>query len=286
MISVVIPAYNEEAVIERGLRALTSGAADGELEIIVVCNNTTDRTAELARAVDPSVRVIETPTPGKANALNLGDEAAGGFPRFYVDADVVMDLATLRRVAQELESGNVLAAAPEPRFDVTGASYPVKAFYRVWRSIPYFDDTMIGTGVYAVNEAGRARFDRFPEIIADDAFVRLSFSPDERRCVRDVSFTVTAPKTAGGVIAIKTRARAGNYELRQKFPELTANETSSPGATVRHIMRSPRLWFDGVIYLTMMFLAKRRAEAKLRRNEEKQWERDETSRTGAPVAGR
>ena len=49
MISVVIPAYNEERGIEACLTALLEDAKPGELEVIVACSGCTDRTAEIAR---------------------------------------------------------------------------------------------------------------------------------------------------------------------------------------------------------------------------------------------
>ena len=51
MVSFVIPAHNEEAVIGRCLTALLAGARRDELDIIVVCNGCTDRTAEVARCI-------------------------------------------------------------------------------------------------------------------------------------------------------------------------------------------------------------------------------------------
>src|SRR5688500_5584423 len=120
-ITVIIPAHNEAAVIERCLRALTDGAADGELDVIVVANGCSDDTAATARKFGASggggVRVLETDVPSKSNALNLGDhaaDAADGWPRVYADADVVLSLASLRRIAAALAEGpgGGLAAAP------------------------------------------------------------------------------------------------------------------------------------------------------------------------------
>ena len=51
MPSVVIPAHNEEAGIERTLRGVLADAVP-DLEIVVVVNATTDRTAEIAAGVD------------------------------------------------------------------------------------------------------------------------------------------------------------------------------------------------------------------------------------------
>src|SRR5579872_5966672 len=108
MISIVIPAYNEERVIARLLRSVTSGAEPGELDVVVVCNGCTDDTAKLAAGVRPDVvRVIETGVGNKTYALNLGDKAASGFPRIYVDADVVVTLDTVRALASCLEGADV-----------------------------------------------------------------------------------------------------------------------------------------------------------------------------------
>ena len=49
MISVIIPAHNEERVIARTLEAMVAGASPGELEIIVVANGCSDATADVAR---------------------------------------------------------------------------------------------------------------------------------------------------------------------------------------------------------------------------------------------
>ena len=66
MISIVVPARNEGLVIARTLRAMTTGAAPGEIDVIVVCNGCTDDTADIARSFGPPVRVIETEVGSKA----------------------------------------------------------------------------------------------------------------------------------------------------------------------------------------------------------------------------
>lgn len=45
--------------------------------------------------------------------------------------------------------------------------------------LPTVEDALIGSGVYAMTGAGRARFDRFPEVIADDLFARNLFRGDD-----------------------------------------------------------------------------------------------------------
>src|SRR6476619_2539417 len=111
-ISVVIAAHNEQDVLGRCLDALLRTARMGELEIAVVCNGCTDGTADVARGYGEDVRVLETPEASKTAALNLGDRVVFGFPRFYVDADVTLPLASVRRIAVRLAKGDALAAAP------------------------------------------------------------------------------------------------------------------------------------------------------------------------------
>ena len=67
---------------------------------MVACNGCTDRTADIAR--DRGARVVEVAGPSKIAALDAGDAAAVGFPRFYVDADVVLTGRAVLDVAAAL----------------------------------------------------------------------------------------------------------------------------------------------------------------------------------------
>ncbi len=169
----------------------------------------------MARTFGPSVRVLELATASKAVALNAGDNAARAFPRFYLDADVVLTIAALRGTAKTLESGDYLAAAPAVYFDLRACTAAVRAFYSVWSLNPYFDNAKVGSGVYAVNKSGHDRISAFPEITADDEFFRLLFDRSERVTLPDHRFTVFPPRTLRDVIHVKTRVRRGNLELRQ-----------------------------------------------------------------------
>jgi len=281
MISVVIPAYNEGAVIERCLTTMLADAKPGELEIVVVCNGCKDDTAARARKFEPRVKVVETPIGSKIHALNLGDEHATSFPRFYVDADVQLTTQGVRDVAALLgDDSPVLVAAPRAVVAYEDRSPLVRAFYKVWTSLPYFRENMIGSGVYAFSRRGRQRFDKFPDIIADDEFARLTAAPHERRASTSATFTIHPPRTLRGVVNINTRARAGNYELRRKFPQLFENANTDAQRSLGIIARSPELWPHAPIYLGVMLLAKLKAHRKLAKRLEKVWERDDSSRQG------
>ncbi len=247
MISIVIPACNEEAVIGRTLRALADGlyGLDGRgtpkqsVRAIVVCNGCSDQTErEAKRAADDirqdqqssgvagaassddalplTIEVVQS-EPGKACALNRGDALAGpmssGDARVYLDADVIMNGRSLVKLVETLAQPGVLAASPQMAVNLTDRPWMVTAFYRHWMQSAFHRIGRLGSGVYAVNAEGRDRFARFPSIIADDEFVRRRFSPGERVVVADATFTIQAPHRLWALIQVKTRSRLGRLEL-------------------------------------------------------------------------
>lgn len=276
-----MPAHNESAVINRSLRALTAGLSPDEAEVIVACNGCSDDTADRARAFGPPVRVVEIAPASKIAALNAGDAAALGYPRVYVDADVSLDAQSLRELAAAL-SGPTLAASPTMRMDLEGASWPVRAYYAVWQALPYTREGLMGTGVYALSRAGRERFGVFPDVIADDGYVRMLFKACERRRVESAVSVVTGPRTLADLIKIKTRSRFGLYQLRARDAALFEAERSEKRyvGALGVVARRPGLWAAAPWYLLVNLAARRNARARFGRSEPYRWQRDESSRAG------
>lgn len=282
MISVIIPAHDEVGVIEQCLHALIDGARAGELEVIVVCNGCHDATAEIARRFREPVRVLETSVASKSNALDMGDQAATGFPRIYADADVMLTVDSLRELAKALQSGEILAAAPAVHtVFAPNTRWAVRAYYDFWMALPYVQAGMMAAGVYALSEKGRRRFDRFPNLIADDGFIRAQFLPTERREIQSAVSVVRAPATLWELILIKTRSRLGFYELKQRFPELFVREahTKEYGRALWAIIRRPWLWAGVFPYLWVNAVSRYRAKKHLQRLSNYVWERDNSSRS-------
>src|SRR5438093_7685692 len=86
-VSIVVPARNEEELLPSCLRALTTQDYEGPLEIIVVDNGSTDRTAERARC--SGVTVVCEPRHGYVIALARGFSAATGDIVAKTDVDTV-----------------------------------------------------------------------------------------------------------------------------------------------------------------------------------------------------
>jgi glycosyltransferase involved in cell wall biosynthesis len=105
LVSVVIPCLNEEANIERCVRAAIAAMEGAGLdgEVIVADNRSEDRSAELAAAA--GARVVHEPRRGYGSAYLAGFAAARGRYIVMADADLTYDFAEIPRFVGELESG-------------------------------------------------------------------------------------------------------------------------------------------------------------------------------------
>ena len=107
MISFVVPAHNEEALVGDSLRALMDAAtAAGEpFEVVVVDDASTDRTAEIATAA--GANVVRVDLRQIAAVRNAGARAATGQWLIFVDADTLVPAATIRQTIAALREGAV-----------------------------------------------------------------------------------------------------------------------------------------------------------------------------------
>jgi poly-beta-1,6-N-acetyl-D-glucosamine synthase len=124
-VSILIPAYNEEADIAAAVRAAL--AVDyPDFEVIVLDDGSTDATAERARLAgggDDRLSVIaEGQNRGKAATLNLGALAATGAYLVMQDADATLHPLALRALVASLEPNpRVAAVAGDPRVTNRGS---------------------------------------------------------------------------------------------------------------------------------------------------------------------
>ncbi|MGY1636657.1 glycosyltransferase [Geodermatophilus sp. SYSU D00742] len=282
--SVIIPAHDEAAVIAERLRGLTASLPAGSVELIVVANGCSDDTATVARGV-PGTRVVELPEASKTAALDAGDRAATVFPRIYLDADIRISGSSLLRLAEALATDVPLVGAPRAVFDLSGCSWPVRAFFAVFQRLPYTRRGLVGLGVYGVSELGRQRFGTFPDVVADDLYVQRLFGPEERITVDDV-FEVVAPRTTRALLAVRTRVARGNRELAGRGAELGLASAATTGGTARalcgEVVRDPALLVPALVYVAVTAASRVQARRAL---PGAAWERDDSSRVPAAPAG-
>lgn len=113
--SIVIPAYNEEAWIERSVAAARNQDYPGKFEVIVVDNASTDRTAELAEQA--GARVVFQPKPGLPFARDAGYRATQGEIIANTDADVLVPPNWLRSFLKPFSNPKTVAVSGVFRVD-------------------------------------------------------------------------------------------------------------------------------------------------------------------------
>src|SRR5579872_3528432 len=116
-VAVLIPAYNEEKVIERTVRAALNSNYPN-LRVIVIDDGSKDRTLEVARnafadeAASGKVLILGKKNSGKAEALNYGIEHIGDAELFVgIDADTIIAPDAISRLVPHFINPKVGAIA-------------------------------------------------------------------------------------------------------------------------------------------------------------------------------
>lgn len=277
--SVIVPAHNEVDSISRLLDPLVSSGAD-DLEIIVVCNGCTDGTADRARRYQPQVRVLETPVASKPHALRLGMDEATAYPRILVDADVVIDRASIEKLIGALSPPDVHAAGPVRRLDLTGASWPVRAYYAVWERLPAATNGLYGRGVVALDREGSIRLSNLPDVMGDDLYIHSLFTPAERHIVPSASVTIRCPRRLPDLVRRRVRTSMGNTQHAAEHRK-QADSAAAQGTSLLQVARvarqEPRFIPAVAVFLGVTVCARLVARQRLRKGKTG-WLRDESSR--------
>lgn len=227
-ISVLIPAHNEAEYIADCLAAVFASDLPAQVqgEILVLANGCTDGTARITTAQTPppqwQLKVLDLPEGNKLKALTAGDATAQGAALIYLDADVLVTPPLIGQIAAALDQAAPCYASGTPQ--LTPAQSPVtRAYGRFWMRLPFVRNGTPGFGLFAMNRAGRARWQDWPDIIADDYFARLSFAPQERK---KLPATYSWPMVEGfrNLTRVRRRQNAGVNELAEKYPQLLRND--------------------------------------------------------------
>jgi len=150
--SLVVPAYNEAAALPATLaaarRALESAGTSWEL--VVVDNNSSDATAELARAA--GARVVFEPINNIARARNAGGRAAAGRFLLFLDADTILPPAVFQEALAQLRGGTCCGGGATVVFD-SPIPFFARAFTALWNSLAPRLGYAAGSFVYCPKEA-------------------------------------------------------------------------------------------------------------------------------------
>lgn len=146
-VSVLVPAYNEEKTIEETIESLlASDYSDfSDFEIIVINNNSTDKTVEkVRRFTNGRVRLINEKKQGKFAALNRGIKNARGEILVMIDADTQVLPNTISELVYFFQDNQIGAVAGNIK--VGNINNPLTAF----QAIEYLAGLQLDRRAYGV----------------------------------------------------------------------------------------------------------------------------------------
>jgi len=237
-ISVVVPAFNEEKLLARSLAEINSAAkAFGErgwdFELIVCDNNSTDRTADIAR--EAGARVVFEPFNQIGRARNTGAGAARGDWLIFVDADSLPGKPLFAAVAEQISSGRCLAGGSTVKLDERRLAADLVVF--LWNLTSRGQKWMAGSFIF-VEAAVFHRLGGFStEYFAAE---ELELSLRLKKCAREQKKKIVILHhhpllTSARKLSLYTPRELGGFFLRSIFRHRRA--TSSREAAY--------LWYDG-----------------------------------------
>jgi glycosyltransferase involved in cell wall biosynthesis len=152
LISVIIPAFNEERYLAetlRHLRRAIEDAGDASVEVIVVDNASTDRTREVAEG--GGAKVVFVPEHNIGRVRNAGAAVALGEVLMFLDADTLVPAEVLRRVAEVVSDSGCIGGAVDTEY--RPARRLVRIYLRLWRIIGLVFGMAQGAAQYCRREA-------------------------------------------------------------------------------------------------------------------------------------
>ncbi len=231
-VSVVLPCHNEAgAITSRIKNLLESDYPEDLLEIIVISDGSTDRTAEAAREnPERRARVLSyVERQGKATALNIGVAHAHGEIVVFADARQSFARGAIKALVASFADPKVGAVSGAYLLsDPSGAVAEGVGFY--WKYEEWIRqnegsfDSIVGAAgaIYAIR---RELWRPLPAAtILDDVYTPMQIALRGLRVVFEEKAVAydAAPDSASREFSRKARTLMGNYQLCQLMPRLLA----------------------------------------------------------------
>ena len=157
-ISVIIPAFNEEKLLPQTLAAVAVAvgafrARGWEYEVVVCDNNSTDRTAELARAAGATV--VFEPINQIGRARDAGASVATGDWFIFIDADSWPSAELFADIADHITAGRHLGGGSTVALEI-GTPFMAHLFCGCWNTVSRLARWAAGSCVWVEASAFRA----------------------------------------------------------------------------------------------------------------------------------
>jgi cellulose synthase/poly-beta-1,6-N-acetylglucosamine synthase-like glycosyltransferase len=163
-VTLIVPAYDEEEVIERRVaNALELDYPHERLQLIVASDGSSDRTAELARAAGAD-RVLNLPRGGKVAALDAAVREAEGQVLAFSDANALWRPDALRRLLGRLADDRVGYVCGQVRFLGGGGGNQEGLYWRYEMAVRRLESSLAGVtagngAIYAVRREAYLELD-------------------------------------------------------------------------------------------------------------------------------
>ena len=248
--SVVIPAYNEGAVIDRCLASIGDPA---DLRVIVAANGCTDGTACSGA---PARRPGRRGDPGiSVPALNAGDEAPGARFRastwMRTSSSAPGALYALVRGLEQVEGPAV--AMPrleiESREVVLGGAVLLPRLLQASRTCP-----KVSWGrVLRRRQRRQVALGHVPRPCCRRPVRAGTLRSVRATDVRSMAMTAHAPRTLSGLLKVRTRTYIGNRQADQAglAGTMTGTASGTIRALARLILRQPSRLPDAAVYILL-----------------------------------
>ena len=229
LISIVVPANNEEKVIGQSIRNFARQTYK-KLELIIVCHNCTDDTYPIAKKVAESVSEIKvkvidfkTRESGKGLALNRGLKEATGELLSYFDADGTTNDTFFEEMLKYIDSGydcvqsKIVAKNPNDNFWTKIQGYEMLVFAMVFCEGRYklgLNSGIGGTGVVIKTEIMRT-IGGFGNSLVDDLDICMELTKRGYKIAfaRDCVVYDEKPQTWSGAFKQRTRWFRGHFDV-------------------------------------------------------------------------
>lgn len=229
-LTIILPAHDEAKYLPGCLEALlASEPLHCDLELIVAANGCRDETVSVAEGFRDRIEakgwaltVLDLAEGSKPGAMNAADRIARFSARVYLDADVLLSPPLLAQIVRALDRDDAVYASGQVNITAE-TSWFSQAYAVFYRQVPFFTQGVPGCGLFAVNQAGRERWGAFQQIISDDTYVRLQFSPDERIGLPG-RYDWPVVDGLAALVRVRRRQDRGVREIAALYPELLARD--------------------------------------------------------------
>lgn len=261
LVSVIVPAYNEEKAIGKTIDALLQLSYPNK-EIIIVDDGSTDRTLETAKthARNDFTRVITKPNGGKWDALNTGIKDAKGEFIVCMDADTLLDRDAIQQLTKHFTDPDIAAIAGNVKVGNR------RGLLTKLQALEY----VVGINHYRRSEANLQRVTVVPgpigafrasvlkeiglfvgDTFAEDADITIKILKAGYKTAYEpqaIGYT-EAPTSMTSLAKQRYRWYRGSFQVLSKHKDMTFNKKY--GRTGTFVM--PWAIFNGIIYPWFMF---------------------------------